>query len=189
MNCIFGIDVGGTEIKIGKFYHDQLVLKDKIKTDLSSDGKNIFPDLFRKIDELLGEDTMLGIGVGVPGPVVKGVVYGAQNLGWKVMEAEKIILGHYPNVVARVLNDANAAAIGEMSAGSARRFRDFIFVTIGTGIGGGVVINGELYEGNNGSTGEIGHLRVAEGNLRKCNCGLYDCCERYASATGLVLTA
>jgi glucokinase len=189
MDCIFGVDIGGTEIKIGKFYQEQLILKTTIKTDVSNNGKNIFPDLFRKLDELKGEDTIVGIGVGVPGPVVNGEVEGAQNLGWKNLKAEEIIREYYPNVIARVLNDANAAAIGEMAAGSAKQFHDFVFVTLGTGIGGGIVINNKLFEGNNGSAGEIGHTRVAENKQRKCNCGLYDCVERYASATGVVITA
>ncbi|NLW49057.1 MAG: ROK family protein [Firmicutes bacterium] len=189
MNCIFGIDIGGTEIKIGKFYQDKLVLKTSIRTDVSNNGVNIFPDIFTKIEELLDGDQLLGIGVGVPGPVVKGVVRGAQNLGWGNVEAEKLLQEHYPGIIVRVINDANAAAIGEMAIGSARRFRNFVFVTLGTGIGGGVVINGELYEGFTGSAGEIGHLPVATGKKRLCNCGLYDCHERYASATGLVYSA
>jgi glucokinase len=189
MDCIFGIDIGGTEIKIGKFYQDKLVLKTSIRTDVSNNGENIFPDIFTKIEELLSGDRLLGIGIGVPGPVVRGVVRGAQNLGWDYVEAEKMLRKRYPDLLVRVINDANAAAIGEMAAGSASRFQNFVLVTLGTGIGGGVVINGELYEGFTGSAGEIGHLPVATDHQRLCNCGLYDCNERYASATGLILTA
>lgn len=189
MNCIFGIDIGGTEIKIGKFYDDKLVLKTSIKTNTSENGKFILNDIFNKIDELLEEDHLVGIGVGVPGPVVNGVVLGAQNIGWGKVDAASIINERYPGISVKILNDANAAALGEMASGGARKYKSFVFMTIGTGIGGGIVINGQLVEGNNGSTGEIGHIRVGFENTRKCTCGLYDCIETYASATGIVRTA
>ncbi|HHX80034.1 MAG TPA: ROK family protein [Acholeplasmataceae bacterium] len=189
MNCIFGIDIGGTEIKIGKFHYDKLLLKTSIKTDVSDQGKRILADVFNKIDELSQGDNIVGIGVGVPGPVVKGVVNGCQNLGWGIVEAEAIIKERYPDARVRVLNDANVAAIGEMAAGSAQKYRDFVMVTLGTGIGGGIVINGEVYEGATGAGGEIGHIQILNAKQRRCNCGKFDCFEKYASATGLVTTA
>lgn len=189
MNCIFGIDIGGTEIKIGKFHQDKLVLKTSIKTDVTDQGKRILADVFKKIDELSKGDRIVGIGVGVPGPVVKGVVNGCQNLGWGVVEAEALIKARYPDARVRVLNDANVAAIGEMAAGSAQKYRDFVMVTLGTGIGGGIVINGEVYEGATGAGGEIGHMQISQDKQRRCNCGRYDCFENYSSATGIVTTA
>ena len=189
MGCIFGIDIGGTEIKIGKFKGRELVLKTSIKTDTSAGGRYVLPDLFRKIDELSKGEKIAGIGVGIPGPVFKGIVNGAQNLGWGRVEAEALIRERYPEARVRVLNDANAAAIGEMAAGSASKFKNFVFVTLGTGIGGGVVIDGEVLEGENGAGGEIGHMQIANDGKRLCNCGRHDCFERYASATGLVITA
>lgn len=189
MSCIFGIDIGGTEIKIGKFHQDELLFKTSIKTDVSDGGKRILADIFNKIEELSQGETIEGIGVGVPGPVVKGVVNCAKNLGWGEVAAEAIIKERYPEAKVRVLNDANVAAIGEMAAGSARKYRNFVFVTLGTGIGSGIVIDGEILEGSSGAGGEIGHIQVANGMKRKCNCGKYDCFERYASATGIVLTA
>jgi glucokinase len=189
MNCIFGIDIGGTEIKIGKFYGDKLEFKTSIKTDISDHGARIFSDIFKKIDELSTGEKIDGIGIGVPGPVVKGVVNGAQNLGWGLVEAEAIIKKRYPKAYCRVLNDANVAAIGEMAVGSARQYRNFVMVTLGTGIGGSIIINGEILEGITGAAGEIGHMQIEYGKKRKCNCGRYDCFEKYASATGLVITA
>jgi len=189
MKCIFGIDIGGTEIKIGKFYDLELVLKTSIKTNINDGGKNILNDIFSKIDELLEGDTLVGIGVGVPGPVVNGVVLGAQNINWGKIDATSLIKIRYPNIVVKVINDANSAALGEFSHGSATLYDSVVFVTLGTGIGGGIIIDNKLIEGNTGSTGEIGHIRVSFDNQRKCTCGLYDCIEQYASATGIVITA
>jgi glucokinase len=189
MACIFGIDIGGTDIKIGQFEGQTFIRKIIIPTNTEHFGRYILDDVFRKTDELAESNEILGIGIGVPGPVSEGVVLGAQNIGWETIRAEEIIRSRYPKAQVKVLNDANAAALGEMAAGGARKYRSFVFVTLGTGIGGGIVINGSLIEGNTGSTGEIGHLRVGFGDVRKCTCGLYDCVEQYASATGVVITA
>ncbi|HPX84867.1 MAG TPA: ROK family protein [Bacilli bacterium] len=188
MQVVFGVDIGGTTIKIGKFNNNHLLMKKTIKTDISKAGTNILPDIYQSIEAMLGDDQLQGIGLGVPGPCVDGVVLGAQNLNWQRVEAKKILLEHYPGIKVAVLNDANAATLGEMAAGGAQNFSNFVFLTIGTGIGGGIVINNQLVEGFTGSTGEIGHLRVAFENERQCTCGLFDCLEQYASATGLVKT-
>lgn len=189
MKITFGVDIGGTEIKIGKFCDQQLLYKTAIKTNIIDQGKHILTDIFSKIDMLIGQDELIGIGIGVPGPVVDGVVLGAQNLGWGRIAASEIVQKHYPGIKVAILNDANAATLGEMASGGAKNYKNFVFMTIGTGIGGGIVINNQLVEGFTGSTGEIGHIRVAFHNERKCTCGLYDCLEQYASATGIVKTA
>ena len=189
MDCVFGIDIGGTNIKIGKFYNDQIVAKTQIKTNTKDKGIYIFNDIADVIANMIGDDHLVGIGLGVPGPVVDGVVLGAQNLGWGRFNAEEELQKYYPNAVIRVLNDANAAAVGEWAYGGGSGFRSFIFMTLGTGIGGGLIIDNELIEGASGSTGEIGHIRVGFYNDRLCTCGLYDCIEQYASATGIVITA
>lgn len=189
MKCTFGIDIGGTEIKIGKFYEGNLVLKTSIKTNRNYNGINIFSDIHKKISELLDGDQLEGIGVGVPGPVVKGIVLGAKNLGWKDYNAKEELLKYFPGIEVAILNDANAAAVGEMVKGGARKYKSFLFVTIGTGIGGGIVVDEQLIEGDTGSAGEIGHIRVGFDNERLCSCGLYDCVEQYSSATGIVKTA
>ncbi|MDD4077561.1 MAG: ROK family protein [Bacilli bacterium] len=189
MDCVFGIDIGGTNIKIGKFYHDQIVAKTQIKTNKKDKGIYIFNDIAAVIADMMGDDHLVGLGLGVPGPVVDGIVLGAQNLGWGRFNAEAELQKYFPDVVIRVLNDANAAAVGEWAYGGGAGFRSFIFMTLGTGIGGGLIINNELIEGASGSTGEIGHIRVGYHNDRLCTCGLYDCIEQYASATGIVITA
>lgn len=189
MNCVFGIDIGGTDIKIGKFYKDELALKTSIKTNKSDNGEYIFSEIFATIDQLLGDDTLEGIGVGVPGPVMNNKTVSSKNLGWDKLNALEIITSKYPHIKVVILNDANAAALGEMIKGGAIDYHSFIFITLGTGIGGGIIIDDELIEGNTGSAGEIGHIRVGFKNERLCKCGLYDCVEQFASATGIVKTA
>jgi glucokinase len=189
MKCIMGIDIGGTDIKFGKFINQELVAKSQIKTNKTDHGIRIMSEVFREVDAMVGNDELIAIGIGVPGPVVNGVVLGAQNLGWKERHIKDEVLAVYPNIACTVLNDANAATLGEMAFGGGAKYHDFVFITLGTGIGGGIVIDHQLVEGSTGSCGEVGHLRVDFHNRRKCTCGLYDCVEQYASATGIVRTA
>lgn len=189
MNCIVGVDIGGTDIKIGKFYGEKLVEKRTTKTNKTDFGEHILDEVYSIVDELVGGDKLIAIGLGIPGPTVNGVVLGAQNLGWGKKDVIALVKERYPDVVCTALNDANAATVGEMNYGGGKDYNDFVFITIGTGIGGGIVMNRRLIEGCTGSCGEIGHLRVGFTNRRKCTCGLYDCVEQYASATGIVRTA
>lgn len=189
MKCIFGVDIGGTNIKIGKFHEGKLVDFQSIKTDTSNKGENILPDVYRTIYSMLDGDELIGIGMGVPGPVVNGVILASHNLGWGEFDVVSKIKEEFNDIVVRVTNDANAATIGEQYLGGGVGYDDFVFLTLGTGIGGGIIMHGELNEGVSGSCGEVGHIRVDFRNLRKCNCGLYDCVEKYASATGIVQTA
>lgn len=190
MKVVMGVDIGGTDIKFGKFSDHKLIVKTKIKTNKSDDGIHIIDEVFAKIDEMVGNDELIAVGIGIPGPVVDGVALGAHNLRWtKPHDIRQEVLNRYKNINCSVLNDANAATIGEMEFGGGKGYHDFVFITIGTGIGGGIIINNRLIEGSTGSCGEAGHLRVETGNHRRCNCGLYDCVEQYASATGIVKTA
>lgn len=189
MDCIVGVDIGGTDLKIGKFYDNKLIEKIRIKTNRANNGANIFNDVFEQVDKIVGKDNLIGIGFGIPGPVVKGNLTASENLGWGRFDVIKIIREKYKDVKIAVLNDANCATLGEMAYGGGRDFNNFVLVTLGTGVGGGIVINGKLIEGLSGSAGEIGHLKVNFGNQRRCVCGLYDCLEQYASATGVVITA
>lgn len=189
MDCIIGVDIGGTDIKFGKFYGTKLVESKKIKTNKKDNGIYILQEVYDNIDSLVGDDKLIAVGMGVPGPVVNGFVLGAQNLGWKSLPVRDMILKQYPDIKATVVNDANAATLGEKEFGGGQGFDDFVFITLGTGIGGGIIINNQLIEGNTGSCGEIGHLRVGFNNERLCTCGLYDCVEQYASATGVVISA
>lgn len=189
MKCIVSVDIGGTEIKIGKFINDRLIQKQTIKTNVNDNGEYILSDIFNIIDQMIEDDEMMALGIGVPGPVINGIVLGAQNLKWKEKNIKQIVLDRYPTTLCTVLNDANAATLGEMMYGGGIGYQNFVFMTIGTGIGGGIVIDNELIEGSTGSCGEIGHIRVGFSNERKCTCGLFDCVEQYASATGIVITA
>lgn len=190
MKIVIGIDLGGTEIKFGKFNQNlDLLSKLSIKTNTTNNGISIINDIIHTIKKIIENDELLGIGIGVPGPVDNDIVLGAQNLGWKETNLKKILEEEFNGVKCKILNDANSACLGEMVKGSAMEFGTFIFVTLGTGIGGGIVINHKLISGNNGSAGEIGHLKVESGDKRLCTCGLYDCVEQYSSATGILKTA
>ncbi len=189
MKCTIGVDIGGTDIKLGKFYGDELVKENRISTNRAEKGKYILDDVFKAVDELLENDELEGIGLGIPGPVVDGHILGCENLGWGRFDITSIIKARYPKTKIKVLNDANAATIGEWAYGGGKKYSSFVLVTLGTGVGGGVMVGNHLVEGVSGSAGEIGHLKVNIGNMRKCACGLFDCLEQYASATGVVITA
>lgn len=197
MKCIFGVDIGGTNIKFGKFIDDELVLSFQVKTNSNSNDpikpivRQIVSTILMNLD---GDDELFGVGVGVPGPVVDGIVLGAQNIYWEIVEFRKYLdeefkLNNYPNLKLVILNDANAATLGEWHYGNGHNCPNMVFVTLGTGIGGGIIVNGKLLEGVKGSAGEIGHIKIFPFEGRKCSCGLQGCLEQYASATGIAKTA
>lgn len=195
MNYVFGIDVGGTTVKLGLFKGDgTLSEKWEIKTRTDDNGKNVIPDIAGSIKTKMKEkdidvSQVLGIGVGVPGPVVdKTTVLECVNLGWgytNVSEELGALLGI--NVVLG--NDANVAALGEMWKGGGRGSKSICMVTLGTGVGGGIVIDEQIVTGFHGSAGEIGHITVNAEETELCNCGKPGCVEYYASATGIVRLA
>lgn len=189
MESIIGIDVGGTTVKIGKFQNGKCVDTLVLDTDLSDKGNTIIPSIIQATKDFTIGETIVGIGIGLPGPVVNGRLLAAHNLGLVNVDAQKIFETAFPKAIIRITNDANAATLGEQKKGGGMGYRDLVFVTLGTGIGGGVIIQDHLLEGYTGSAGEIGHIRVDFNNKRKCTCGLYDCVEEYASATGIVKTA
>lgn len=191
----FGVDIGGTTCKIG-FFETAGVLLDKweIPTDKENSGENILPNISKEIDaklakEGISKDDVQGVGVGVPGPVKSnGVVNRCVNLGWGVVDvAEK--LGGLTGLEVRVGNDANVAALGEMWQGGAKGCKDVIMVTLGTGVGGGIIVDGKIVAGFDGAGGEIGHITVNKDEEEACNCGQHGCLEQYASATGIVRLA
>ena len=191
----FGVDIGGTTCKIG-FFETAGVLIDKweIHTNTENGGENILPDVAKAIDNKLAQEgisksEVQGVGVGVPGPVTSdGVVNRCVNLGWGVLNvAEK--LSSLTGLGVRVGNDANVAALGEMWQGGAKGSKDVIVVTLGTGVGGGIIVDGKIVAGFNGAGGEIGHITVNHDEIEACNCGKYGCLEQYTSATGIVRVA
>jgi len=191
----FGVDIGGTTCKIG-FFETAGVLIDKweIHTDTTNGGENILPDVAQAIDNKLAQEgisksDVQGVGVGVPGPVTSdGVVNRCVNLGWGVVNVSDV-LGRLTGLEVKVGNDANVAALGEMWQGGAKGSKDVIVVTLGTGVGGGVIVDGKIVAGFNGAGGEIGHITVNNDEIEACNCGQYGCLEQYASATGVVRMA
>ena len=191
----FGVDIGGTTIKMGFFETDgKLLDKWEIKTDTSNNGENILYDVAKAVDnklaqEAISKDEVQGIGIGVPGPVRgDGTVNRCVNLGWGVINvAEK--LSSLTGINVKVGNDANVAALGEMWQGGAKGCKDVVMVTLGTGVGGGIIVDGKIVAGFHGAGGEIGHITVNPDEIEACNCGKYGCLEQYTSATGIVRMA
>ena len=191
----FGADLGGTTCKLGLFTTEgELIDKWEIPTDTSNNGENILKDISdsihgKMVEKDLTRDMITGIGIGVPGAVTPdGVVNRCVNLGWGVLPIEKE-LAELSGLNVKAANDANIAALGESWVGSGRGSDSLMMVTLGTGIGGGVVINGKILVGHNGAAGEIGHINVNEDELEECGCGNHGCVEQYASATGIVRVA
>lgn len=192
---LLGIDIGGTTVKLGLFNNEgELLYKWEIETRKIENGKYILSDITQSINTILEErniskDEVLGAGVGVPGPVKDdGTVLGCVNLGWSVFNVSKA-LGELLNMPVRVANDANIAALGEMYKGGGKGYESMIMVTLGTGVGGGVIINGKVIAGATGAGGEIGHINVNPHEKVSCNCGRKGCLEQYTSATGIVRLA
>ena len=191
----FGIDVGGTTVKCGLFRTDgTMVEKWEIVTRTENNGEAIIPDIAatieKKIEELhLDKEDIDGVGIGVPGPVNdKGDVLCAVNLFWGFKELSKE-LSELTGLPAMAGNDANVAALGEAWKGAAAGAKDVILATLGTGVGGGIIINGKIVSGHHGAGGEIGHANIDHNETETCNCGNKGCLEQFASATGIVRMA
>ena len=187
-----GVDVGGTTVKMGLFSQEgEFIRKWEIPTRTEDGGKQILPDIVDSIkNETADRGEVLGIGIGVPGPVTDdGVVLKCANLGWGVFSAkdELIKLAGLENV--KIANDANIAALGEMWKGGGRGFDSIVMVTLGTGVGGGIILNGQILNGSMGAGGEIGHMKIRPDEEDGCNCGGKGCLEQYCSATGVVRIA
>lgn len=188
----FGVDVGGTTIKIG-FFDAQGELQEKweIDTRTEEDGKYILDDITEQIEKKLAQEgidkkEVAGIGIGVPGPVKEdGTVIKCVNLGWGVFNVEQE-LAQKTNLIVKAGNDANLAALGEMWKGSGKGSEDILLVTLGTGVGGGIIAGGRILTGSNGAAAEIGHIYVNPNEKETCSCGKKGCLEQYASATGIV---
>lgn len=190
----FGIDVGGTTVKCGFFQTDgTLVEKWEIPTRKEDHGVNVLPDIGKTILDKMAEKGITaadveGAGVGIPGPVRENKIPYAVNLGWGAMDIAKE-LGELTGLKIKAGNDANVAALGEMWKGGAEGCSDVIVVTLGTGVGGGIIVDGKLVEGSHGAGGEIGHGHVTDELTEPCNCGNTGCLEQVASATGIVRVA
>ncbi len=191
----FGIDVGGTTVKCGFFSVDGEVLeKWEIPTRTENNGENILPDIAKSINEKLEEKKIdkaevAGVGIGVPGPVNdNGEVPCAVNLHWGYKNLVKE-MEEMTGLKTRAGNDANVAALGEMWRGSGVGYHNLVMVTLGTGIGGGIIVNEKIITGSHGAGGEIGHAHVEDSIDTPCNCGNCGCLEQVASATGIAYLA
>lgn len=192
----FGVDVGGTTIKIGLFEADGTVLdKWEVPTRTQENGKYILPDAAASILDKMEErkitkEEVAGVGVGAPGPIDKeGTVYVAVNLGWGVFSIRDTMSELLGGIAVKAGNDANVAALGEMWQGGGKGYSNLVMVTLGTGVGGGIIIDGNIVSGSAGAGGEIGHIHVKDDESIPCNCGNYGCLEQYTSATGIVRLA
>lgn len=195
MQYVFGIDIGGTTVKCGLFEENGTLLdKWEIPTDRSEGGKNILSDVARTVldkaeERKLAKDDIRGIGMGVPGPVLaSGVVLRCANLGWDIVNVKETMEA-LTGVKVAIGNDANVAALGEARKGGGRGFDSILMVTLGTGVGGGLILNGKIVCGSNGAAAEIGHIIVNPEETDTCGCGGHGHLEQYASATGIVRMA
>lgn len=194
---VVGVDLGGTSIKIA--FIDTLgtiITKWEIPTDNREAGKNITTDIAKTIEAKLVElgqtkEILYGVGMGAPGPVdyAKGIIYNTVNLAWEDNYPLSDKLGKELSLPVYIENDANCAALGEMWKGAGNGAKDIVCVTLGTGVGGGIITNGEIVQGISGSAGEIGHITSVPVNGAPCNCGKTGCLETVASATGIVRLA
>ena len=190
----FGVDVGGTTIKMGLFRDDaSLIEKWEIETNTENNGVNILDNICKSVYEKIesqeiSRNDISGIGIGVPGPVIPdGTVLKCVNLGWGVFNIEKE-LSEKSGLPVKAANDANIAALGEAWQGAGKYRDSVIMVTLGTGVGGGIIIDGKILPGVFGAAGEIGHIKVSNENI-PCGCGNTGCLEQYVSATGIVRLA
>lgn len=191
----FGVDIGGTTCKIGLFDMSGTVLeKWEIPTNTANGGVTILEDVadavMGKIEEKgIKKEDIQGIGLGVPGPVGHdGTVYKCVNLGWDVVNVETELYKK-TGLPVKAGNDANVAALGEMWQGGGKGHEDVVMVTLGTGVGGGIIIGGKVVSGFHGAGGEIGHMKMRSNETDTCGCGKKGCLEQYASATGIVRMA
>ncbi len=188
---VFGVDVGGTTVKMGLFNVEGEVLdKWEIKTRTENGGEAILPDIaasaLGKLEEKgIAKEEVAGIGIGIPGPINdEGVVPHTANLGWGYKEVTKE-LEELTGLPCKGGNDANVAALGEAWKGGAAGYSNVVMVTLGTGVGGGIIIGGKIITGSNGAGGEIGHLHMDDDIPGHCGCGNQGCLEQVASATGI----
>ena len=192
---VVGIDIGGTNTVFGIVdARGNVIASSSIKTAKHSDVNDYINELSEALDNLLesndAADKINGIGVGAPNAnFFTGCVENPANLPWNGEIPLAQMLKDRFNVSVAITNDANAAAIGEMTYGVARGMKDFIMITLGTGVGSGIVANGQLIYGHDGFAGELGHVTVKPNNGRMCGCGRTGCLEAYCSATGVARTA
>ena len=192
---VLGLDMGGTNSVLGVVDARGHVLgRTSIKTQAYRDINDYVNALYEEAEKIIeplgGMEMVRGIGAGVPnGNFYTGYIQEAMNLPWQTVPFAKLVSERF-GLPCRITNDANAAAMGEMTYGAAKGMKNFIMITLGTGVGSGIVIDGNVVYGHDGFAGELGHTTAVRGeNARPCNCGKMGCLEAYASATGVARTA
>jgi glucokinase len=191
MNVVAGMDIGGTNTRFGLVDEKgKIIVRDSVSTTDFSEAIDLVKVISKKINEEVKstKSQLKGIGIGAPnGNYFKGTIEFAPNLKWKGIIPLAKYFKEELSVPAVLTNDANAAAIGEQYFGAAKGIKDYIFITLGTGLGSGIIVNGELVYGHDGLAGELGHVIVIQ-HGRQCGCGRKGCLEQYCSATGIVKT-
>ena len=195
MRYAFGVDLGGTTVKMACFEEcGNCVEKWEIPTVTENGGKQILPDIAGAVAACmvrhgLSREQIVGIGIGIPGPVSpKGVVNKCVNLGWGVFNIQEE-LSRLTGFSVKAGNDATVAALGECYRGGGQGAENMVMVTLGTGVGGGIVLGGKIVSGTHGAAGEIGHMVLNRNETELCSCGKKGCVEQYCSATGIVRIA
>lgn len=195
LKCV-GVDIGGTTVKIGLFETDgELLDKWEVPTRKEENGKYILEDVAASIRKKLEEKGLtladvVGVGMGIPGPVLPdGNVEVCVNLGWRNVNPGKTLSALLDGITVQSGNDANVAALGEMWQGGGKGYRDIVAITLGTGVGGGIIMNQKIVAGRHGLGGEVGHIHIREDEKEYCNCGGMGCLEQIASATGIAREA
>lgn len=190
--CV-GADIGGTSVKLGIFtLGGDLLKKWELPTEPKNDTKALIEKIGKSIKEKLKEGGLtltdcVGVGMGVPGPVLpNGYIEVVVNIGWKEVFPARMLSDFLDGMPVALGNDANVAALGEAWMGGAKNYQDVVMVTLGTGVGGGIIVDGKIVPGKHGLGGEIGHMHVRESETEKCNCGGIGCLEQISSATGIV---
>lgn len=192
---VIGMDMGGTNTVFGIVdTRGNVISKSAVKTSTHSDVNLYIDDIYVQLSKLIekdgGIDKIKGIGVGAPnGNYYTGNIEFAPNLPWKGVIPFANLMAEKFGIPTALTNDANAAAVGEMTYGAARGMKNFIMITLGTGVGSGIVIDGKVVYGHDGFAGELGHVIVMRNNGRACGCGRSGCLEAYASATGVARSA
>ena len=193
-----GIDIGGTNTAFGlvdeegTVFCESVISTEKYKKfdDYEAYVKALCEAMHALIDSVSFDFNLIGIGIGAPGPVdAKGVIYRTANLGWDTVFSIPEAMQKLINVPVKAGNDANVAGLGELWMGGGKGYKDMVMVTLGTGVGGGIVVDGNLVSGALGAGGEIGHIHVEDNETDACGCGKKGCLEQYASATGVVRLA
>ncbi len=195
---VLGIDVGGQTTKMGVVdARGQVLAQTVIRSDNYEDADPYLDEVAAALKKIIAEagveGKVRGIGIGAPnGNYYTGMVEKAPNVVWaksKAVPVAELLSKKMGGIPVALTNDANAAAVGEMTYGAARGMKNFIMITLGTGVGSGIVINGEVVYGHDGFAGELGHVRVVRNNGRQCGCGRFGCLEAYCSAIGVARTA